>query len=152
MSAEALERVLAFLRRGADGLVDETEALPEGTVLRTPSLPGCWWANALRLEGPHPGVLRLVEQVVAGAARHGRSVSVCGELGGDPVAAVLLVGLGVRRLSAAAPRIPEVKAALREVTLADAQEAARAALDAEDPAGAAAAAAPLLQPSQAPSR
>src|SRR4028118_1554139 len=55
-----------------------------------------------------------------------------GELAGDPAAAVLLAGLGVRKLSMAAPRIPEVKEALRSVSLAQAAEAAAAALELYD--------------------
>jgi phosphoenolpyruvate-protein kinase (PTS system EI component) len=60
-------------------------------------------------------VLSLIASVPAAAATHGRWVGVCGELAGDPEAAVLLAGLGVRELSMAAGRIPAVKAALREV-------------------------------------
>jgi phosphoenolpyruvate-protein kinase (PTS system EI component) len=60
-------------------------------------------------------VLALIAAVTAAAAAHGRWVGVCGELAGDPDAAVLLAGLGVRELSMAAGRIPAVKAALREV-------------------------------------
>jgi phosphoenolpyruvate-protein kinase (PTS system EI component) len=52
---------------------------------------------------------------------------VCGELAGEPEAAVLLAGLGVRELSMAAARIPAVKAALREVDFEDAAERARRA-------------------------
>jgi phosphoenolpyruvate-protein kinase (PTS system EI component) len=59
---------------------------------------------------------------------------VCGELAGDPAVAILLVGLGVRELSMAPPMIPEVKQALRAVTLADAAEAARRAVDVSDSA------------------
>jgi multiphosphoryl transfer protein len=84
------------------------------------------------LGGPQPAVLRLVRETVAGAEAHGRWVGVCGELAGDPAAAVLLAGLGVRELSMAPPLIPEVKEALRAITLADAREAAERALDATD--------------------
>jgi multiphosphoryl transfer protein len=73
-------------------------------------------------------VLALTAAVTAAAAAHGRWVGVCGELAGDPGAAVLLAGLGVRELSMAASRIPAVKAALREVDWAAAQSAARDAL------------------------
>jgi phosphoenolpyruvate-protein kinase (PTS system EI component) len=81
-------------------------------------------------------VLRLIQATVAGAAVHGRWVGVCGELAGDPAAAVLLAGLGVTELSMAPALVPEVKQALRAVDLATAQAAARAALDAPDAAAA----------------
>ena len=87
---------------------------------------------AALLAGPQPAVLRLVAATVAGAAAHGRWVGVCGELAGDPAAAVLLAGLGVTELSMAAALVPEVKAALREVSLADARAAAQAALETDD--------------------
>ena len=51
-------------------------------------------------------MLALIAAVTAAAAEHGRWVGVCGELAGDPEAAVLLAGLGVRELSMAAGRIP----------------------------------------------
>ena len=84
------------------------------------------------LAGPQPAVLRLVKATVEAAAARGRWVGVCGELAGDPAAAVLLAGLGVTELSMAPALIPEAKAALRAVDLADARAAAGAALDAED--------------------
>jgi phosphoenolpyruvate-protein phosphotransferase/dihydroxyacetone kinase phosphotransfer subunit len=80
------------------------------------------------LAGGAAPVLRLIEMVAAAAARHGRWVGVCGELAGDPEAAVVLTGLGVDELSMSATRIPAVKDALRAVTLSDAQAAARRAL------------------------
>jgi phosphocarrier protein FPr len=58
-------------------------------------------------------VLALITAVVEAAEAHGRWVGVCGELAGDPGAAVRLAQAGVRELSMAAARIPEVKAALR---------------------------------------
>jgi multiphosphoryl transfer protein len=96
------------------------------------------------LSGPQPAVLRLIRETVVGADAHGRWVGVCGELAGDPAAAVLLAGLGVRELSMAPPLIPEVKQALRSITIADAASAASRALDAADAAQARACAADLL--------
>ena len=52
---------------------------------------------AALLAGPQPAVLRLMRATVEAAAAHGRWVGVCGELAGDPAAAVLLAGLGVTR-------------------------------------------------------
>ena len=85
-------------------------------------------AMADLLSGSLAPVLALVAAVTAAAAAHGRWVGVCGELAGDPRAAVLLAGLGVRELSMAGSRIPAVKAALREVDWEAAQAAARGAL------------------------
>jgi multiphosphoryl transfer protein len=96
------------------------------------------------LAGPQPAVLRLIRLIAAGAVVHGRLVAVCGELAGDPAAAVLLVGLGVRELSMAPPLIAEVKQALRSVTLADAIAAADQAVNAPDPSAARAVADALL--------
>jgi phosphoenolpyruvate-protein phosphotransferase/dihydroxyacetone kinase phosphotransfer subunit len=87
---------------------------------------------ATLLAGPHPSVLQLVRETVEGAGASGRWVGVCGELAGDPPAAVLLAGLGVRELSMSPRLVPEVKAALRSVTFAEASEAAERALEAED--------------------
>jgi phosphocarrier protein FPr len=84
------------------------------------------------LDAASPPVLNLIAQVVAGARRHDRWVGVCGELAGDPDAAVLLAGLGVSELSMAAGRIPQVKAALRAVALDDARAAAAQALKTDD--------------------
>jgi phosphoenolpyruvate-protein kinase (PTS system EI component) len=100
-------------------------------------------AVAALTAGPLPAVLRLVAQTVQGARAHGRGVGVCGELAGDVDAARLLVGLGVTELSMAAPRIADVKAALRDLDLERAREAARCALDADDAEGARAIAAAL---------
>jgi len=83
---------------------------------------------AHRLDGLHPAVLRLVAQAAAAAEAAGRPASVCGGLASDPLAAPILVGLGVRGLSAAPAAVPAVKARLRAVTLDACRAAARAAL------------------------
>jgi len=88
---------------------------------------------AALLEGPQPSVLRLVRETVDSARRDGAVVGVCGELAADPPAAVLLAGLGVRRLSLAPALVPEVKAALRSVALPAARAAAEHALAIERP-------------------
>jgi phosphoenolpyruvate-protein kinase (PTS system EI component) len=85
-------------------------------------------ALAPLLDAALPSVLALIANVTEAAAAHGRWVGVCGELAGEPEAAVLLAGLGVRELSMAASRIPAVKAALRELTTEQAEAAARRAL------------------------
>jgi phosphocarrier protein FPr len=96
------------------------------------------------LTGPQPAVLRLISETVRAADAHGRFVGVCGELAGDPAAAILLAGLGVTELSMTPALVPEAKAALREVDLATAKSVAEQALQAPDAASARALAAALL--------
>jgi phosphotransferase system enzyme I (PtsI) len=69
----------------------------------------------------HPAVLRTLAGIAATARAHGRPLSVCGEMAGQPLEAVLLVGLGFRALSMAPSAIPRVKEALRAVRAADAE-------------------------------
>jgi phosphotransferase system enzyme I (PtsI) len=76
----------------------------------------------------HPAVLRTLRRIAEAAEDHGRPLSVCGEMAGQPVEAVLLVGLGFRSLSMAPSAIPRVKEALRAVRAADARSLAERCL------------------------
>ena len=80
-----------------------------------------------------PSVLRLIARVVEAAHSRGKRVAVCGELGGEPLAIPILIGLGVDELSMNAPAIPSAKQILRSLELADMREAAVRALEAESP-------------------
>ena len=71
---------------------------------------------------------------IDGAARHGRPVSVCGGLASDVAAAPILIGLGVRGLSAAAAQIPALKARIHNVTLDQCRQIAGKALAASSAA------------------
>ncbi len=75
-----------------------------------------------------PAVLQLIRQVVEAAHARGKWVGVCGELGGDPLAVPLLVGLGVDELSMNAPAIPRVKQIIRALDSATVSLAAFNAL------------------------
>jgi phosphocarrier protein FPr len=79
----------------------------------------------------HPAVLRLVATTAAGAEASGRWIGVCGELAGDELATRVLLGLGVRELSMAAPAIAAVKDAVRSTALDDARSLAADALACE---------------------
>jgi len=67
--------------------------------------------------GAHPVVIRKVREIIRKAERAGISVSLCGEMAGDPLYTMLLLGLGLRRLSMAPGDIPEVKKIVRSVTI-----------------------------------
>jgi multiphosphoryl transfer protein len=79
-------------------------------------------------DGLHPAVLRLIDLTVKAAHKSGKWVGVCGELGSDPQAIPILVGLGVDELSVTVPAIPMVKAQVRELSLTKTQQLAQAAL------------------------
>ena len=79
-------------------------------------------------DGLHPAVLRLIYHTVQAAHRSGKWVGVCGELGADPQAVPILVGLGVDELSVSVPAIPTVKAQVRGLELSKMQALAQAAL------------------------
>ena len=83
---------------------------------------------AAHADGLHPAVLRLIERTVQGAHAAGKWVGVCGELGSDPLAVPILIGLGVDELSVSAPAVPTVKAQIRGLTLADCRDQAQRAL------------------------
>ncbi len=72
-----------------------------------------------------PSFLRMVRQIVTTAQRHGKWVGICGELGGERRYLPLLLGLGIAEFSMSGPRIPAVKAQLRQLE----SEACRALAD-----------------------
>jgi phosphotransferase system enzyme I (PtsI) len=67
----------------------------------------------------HPAVLRLISQTIQVGTKAGLSVSVCGEMAGDPLYTRLLVGMGLRTFSMHPAQILEVK---QEILRADSSE------------------------------
>src|ERR1700754_3361932 len=88
---------------------------------------------APQIDAFHPAVLAMVAQAAAGGATHGRSIAVCGGLAGDPLAAGLLIGLGVRELSMPASAIARVKETIRGLTIPACRAAAADALKQDSP-------------------
>ncbi|GJM11751.1 MAG: phosphoenolpyruvate-protein phosphotransferase PtsP [Pseudohongiella sp.] len=70
----------------------------------------------------HPAVLSALKQVVDAAQAEGKHVSICGEMAGDPGAAVLLMAMGFDILSMNAASLLKVKSVLRSITLEVAEE------------------------------
>lgn len=121
----------------ADQLAAEADFLSIGTNDLTQYVLAADRTNpelADRQDPAHPAVLRAIGMVVAGAARSGVPVAVCGEMAGDPLGALLLVGLGITELSMDPAAFGAVKRALGAVSMAEAQELARHALDQTDAA------------------
>jgi len=70
----------------------------------------------------HPSVLRALWAISEGAKGENTPISVCGEMAGDPIGAVLLIALGFDVLSMSATNLLKVKAILRQVSLAEAEQ------------------------------
>jgi phosphotransferase system enzyme I (PtsI) len=76
----------------------------------------------------HPGLLRLIDYTAKSFKKAGKPLSVCGELGGDPLAALVFIGMGIRKLSMSASCIAAVKRIITNLDTAGAKEAAVKAL------------------------
>lgn len=74
----------------------------------------------------HPALFRLIGYVVERFKQAGKPICICGELGGDPLAAPVLVGLGMRKLSMSLSSVAAVKRALAGFTVKQMEEMARA--------------------------
>jgi len=83
--------------------------------------------------GLHPAVLQALQQVVKSAHRAGKKVSICGELASDPVAVLLLCGMGFDALSMNARGLPRVKHIIRNFTLETAKVLLKEVLGMDDP-------------------
>ncbi len=80
----------------------------------------------------HPSVLGLIKRTIDAGKKQGIPVSLCGEMGGDPRATPILVGLGLDEISASPTYLPEVKRVVRAMKLSEAQALARRALTARN--------------------
>ena len=83
-----------------------------------------------------PAVLSMIRETCRGGEATGKPIGVCGEAGGDPLMALVLVGLGVKSLSMAPGKVRAVRAALRLHDFDTCRQMANFAVDARTAAGA----------------
>ncbi|HFC53851.1 MAG TPA: phosphoenolpyruvate--protein phosphotransferase [Gammaproteobacteria bacterium] len=119
--AEALAARVDFLSIGSNDLTQYLLAVDRNNA-RVAEL----------FDSLHPAVLRALEQVVVSGHRHHREVSVCGEMAGDPAAAVLLLGMGIDSLSMTVSGLPRIKWVIRSFTRQEATRLLREVLEMED--------------------
>ncbi len=79
----------------------------------------------------NPALLRALRDVLRACTQAGVECSLCGEMGGQPLYTIFLLGIGLRNFSMAPANIPEVKKLIRLVTTTQAQRVARRALSFE---------------------
>jgi phosphotransferase system enzyme I (PtsI) len=82
-----------------------------------------------------PAILRLIRGVIEAGKMHERPVLLCGAMASDPMAALLLVGMGLREMSMEAAAVPEVREVLANVTLEQVERAAADAMKERTAAG-----------------
>jgi len=110
---------IAFASLGTNDLLQYTLAADRGN------------AALERYRDPvHPALLRLIDSAAKDASEAGVELSVCGEMGGDPAAALALVGLGVTVLSMASSSLAPVRRAIRGADAATLRAMAHEALGA----------------------
>jgi phosphotransferase system enzyme I (PtsI) len=111
LTADILSHKADFFSIGTNDLIQYTIAVDRGNE------------NIAYLYRPfHPGVLRILKSVIEAGHTGGIPVAMCGEMAGDPDAAVVLLGLGLDEFSMGAVGIPEVKRIVRSVALSEAEE------------------------------
>ena len=115
--ADQLAREVSFFSIGTNDLIQYTLAADRTNE-----------AVASLYSPGDPAVLRLIDQVVKAAQKHGIDVNVCGEMSGEPIYTLLLLGMGLRQLSVTPHSIPEIKKIIRSVTLQEAQQVTQEAM------------------------
>jgi phosphocarrier protein FPr len=118
LMADVLAQEVDFFSIGSNDLTQYTLAMDRAN----PSL-------AAKQDGLHPAILRLIAKTIEGAHKHGKWAGICGELGSDPYAVPILIGLGIDELSVNVPSVPLVKAQIRGLKVSELQSLAQQALE-----------------------
>lgn len=116
--ADLLGREVDFFSIGTNDLTQYTMAADRGNEKISRLSDAC-----------HPAVLRLIQRVVEAAHVAGIWVGLCGELGGDPDAVPILLGMGLDEFSMAPSSIPRAKAIIHQWDTAEARKVAKAVLE-----------------------
>jgi phosphoenolpyruvate-protein phosphotransferase (PTS system enzyme I) len=76
----------------------------------------------------NPAVIRFLRRIVERGKKKGIWIGMCGEMAGDPLATILLLGLGLDEFSVVPNRLPEIKKIIRSTKYTDAQKVAKQVL------------------------
>jgi phosphoenolpyruvate-protein phosphotransferase (PTS system enzyme I) len=117
--ADELARKSDFLSVGTNDLTQYTLAVDRGNA-----------GIADRFTPFHPAVVRTLNRIAQVGFARNQLVSVCGEMGSDPLAALLLLSLGYRVFSVAPPKLSLVRWLLRQVDIRQLGHVAAAVVEA----------------------
>ncbi|SCY43345.1 phosphoenolpyruvate--protein phosphotransferase [Alkaliphilus peptidifermentans] len=70
----------------------------------------------------HPSLLRLIKNVIDTSHSHGKFTGMCGEFAGNPLAAIMLLGMGLDEFSMSPSSIPKIRQIINSVSYSDAQK------------------------------
>ncbi|MCF7981967.1 MAG: phosphoenolpyruvate--protein phosphotransferase [Pseudomonadales bacterium] len=88
---------------------------------------------ASRYDHVHPAVLHELKRILVSAKAINLPVSLCGEMAADPIAVMLLLGLGLRTLSMSAAKLPYIKWLIRNLSIAQSEIIVEKALKMDNP-------------------
>lgn len=111
-----------------DHFVEEVDFLSIGTNDLTQYTLAADRSNkdvAVLYSSADPSVLRLIQMAIDAAVRKQVPVNVCGQMSGNTLYTMLLLGLGLRRFSVTPSAIPEIKKICRGVTIPQCQQVAQ---------------------------
>jgi phosphoenolpyruvate-protein phosphotransferase (PTS system enzyme I) len=117
LQIKELLREVDFISIGTNDLIQYTLAVDRGNE-RVASL----------YTASHPAVIRILRDIVRNAERANVNCSMCGEMAGEPMYSLLLLGIGLKQFSMAPSDIPEIKKIVRSTSFAHAARVAKRAL------------------------
>jgi phosphoenolpyruvate-protein phosphotransferase (PTS system enzyme I) len=113
LQAEEIAKEVDFLSIGTNDLIQYLLAVDRGN------------SSVAALYQPfHPAVLRTIRSIITAGHKHNRWVGMCGEMAGDPLATIPLVGMGLDEFSVIPSILPEIKKIIRSVRYRDAKRTA----------------------------
>jgi phosphotransferase system enzyme I (PtsP) len=113
LRARTIMREVDFVSIGTNDLIQYTLAVDRDNRRVAPMY-----------EPLHPSVLQSIKLVVDAARECGRTVAMCGEMAGNPLCTIFLVGVGIDELSMGSMYIPVIKKLIRSIKMEDAKRVA----------------------------